>query len=167
MNRRLTHINAQGRARMVDVSRKPHTDRVAVATGVIRMRPATLKKIRSRKIAKGDVLSAAQIAGVMGAKRTPEIIPMCHSILLAGVDLAFEEIVTPDSEGLCGVSITATTKSTGQTGVEMEALTAVAVAALTIYDMCKAVDREMIIDHVTLAMKMGGKSGRFERQKNP
>lgn len=167
MDRRLTHINAQGRARMVDVSRKPHTDRVAVATGVIRMRPATLKKIRSRKIAKGDVLSAAQIAGVMGAKRTPEIIPMCHSILLAGVDLAFEEIVTPDSEGLCGVSITATTKSTGQTGVEMEALTAVAVAALTIYDMCKAVDREMIIDHVTLAMKMGGKSGRFERQKNP
>jgi cyclic pyranopterin phosphate synthase len=151
-----THLDDSGRARMVDVGAKAETERVATAQGRVRMRPETLELIRSGGLKKGDVLAVAQVAGVMGAKRTPDVIPLCHPLPLTGVDLDFR--LDPD---LPGLEITATARVTGKTGVEMEALTAVAVAALTVYDMCKAIDRAMVIEQVQLVYKSGGKSGEF------
>ena len=155
----LTHFNSQGRARMVDVTEKQDTERQAVAAGFIEMLPATLAQIQAGGIKKGDVLAVAQVAGIMSAKRAWEMIPMCHPLLLTGVDVSFEI-----NEPLCRVEIRATVKTTGKTGVEMEALTAVSVAALTIYDMCKAIDREMLIGEVRLIQKSGGRSGFFKRK---
>jgi cyclic pyranopterin phosphate synthase len=158
----LTHFDEAGRARMVDVGAKADTLREATASGIVRMRPETLARIREGRVAKGDVLAIAQVAGIMAAKRTPDIIPLCHTLLLTGVDLAFElEDDTTAAEGR--VHIRATVRTVGKTGAEMEALTAVSAAALTIYDMCKAVDRAMTIESVRLLRKSGGKSGDFER----
>jgi cyclic pyranopterin monophosphate synthase len=159
----LTHFNKSGRARMVDVSQKVSTERVAVAQARVFMRPDTLAQIQKGKIAKGDVLAVAQVAGVMGAKRTPDLIPMCHPLLISSVDLSFEEESRPDGDGQCAITVTATVKTTGQTGVEMEAMTAVSVAALTIYDMCKAVDKGMSFGEMCLLSKSGGKSGTYTR----
>ncbi len=159
-----THFNESGRARMVDVSAKDSTERVATAQAIVFLQPETLEKIRRGKIAKGDVLSVAQVAGVMGAKRTPDLIPMCHPILLTSVDISFKEEPQPDREGRCSINIVAIAKTTGPTGVEMEAMTAASVAALTIYDMCKAIDRGMSFSHVCLLSKSGGKSGTFSKQ---
>lgn len=155
----LTHINDEGRARMVDVSEKLDTQREAIAKGSISMKIETLEKIKEGTIKKGDVLSVAQVGGIMGAKNTSSIIPMCHPIFISGCDISFKM----DFEN-SKVDITATTKNTGKTGVEMEALTAVSIAALTIYDMCKAIDRGMIISDIMLMKKSGGKSGVFERK---
>jgi cyclic pyranopterin phosphate synthase len=155
---KLTHLDEQGRARMVDVGAKPDTERVAVARGRVTMRPQTLALIQSGEMAKGDVLAVAQVAGVMAAKRTHELIPMCHPLLLTHI--AVELAPSAEMEGgSASIDITATVKTMGKTGVEMEALTAVSVAALTIYDMCKAVDRAMRIQDVRLVRKSGGKSG--------
>jgi len=151
---KLSHIDAGGRARMVDVSAKADTKREAVARGRIVMRRETLALIQQGGLPKGDVLAVAQIAGVMAAKRAHELIPMCHPLLLTGIDVT----LTPN-EGRSCVEIEAAVRTTGKTGVEMEALTAAAVAALTIYDMCKAVDRAMRIESVRLVRKTGGKSG--------
>ncbi|MBC8288289.1 MAG: cyclic pyranopterin monophosphate synthase MoaC [Nitrospinae bacterium] len=165
MNNPLTHFNEEGRARMVDVSDKTHTSRKAVATGEVYMQPDTLRLIKDGQIKKGDVLAVAQVAGIMGAKRTHEIIPMCHPLLLTGVDISFQINQEPDAEtGLCSITVNATVKVTGQTGVEMEALTAVSMAALTIYDMCKAVDRGMYFNNIGLLHKSGGKSGTFDKE---
>lgn len=153
-----THFNEDGRARMVDVSEKAATVRTATASGRIKVAPATLAKIREGAIAKGDVLGTAQIGGIMGAKRTPDLIPMCHPILLTGVDIRFAF-----DEEQSAIEILATAKSNGVTGVEMEALTAVSVAALTIYDMCKALQKDMVIDDIKLLTKTGGKSGDYRR----
>lgn len=152
----LTHINEQGRAKMVDVSDKDVTKRVAVASGSVRMSKSTLKRIREGGLKKGDVLSVAQVAGIMGAKSTSAVIPMCHNINLSGVDISFEFRES-------GIDILATVKTSGQTGVEMEALTAVSIAGLTIYDMAKAVDKEMMITDIKLLEKKGGKSGEYKR----
>lgn len=150
---------------MVDVSDKTHTSRKAVATGEVYMQPDTLRLIKDGQIKKGDVLAVAQVAGIMGAKRTHEIIPMCHPLLLTGVDISFQINQEPDAEtGLCSITVNATVKVTGQTGVEMEALTAVSMAALTIYDMCKAVDRGMYFNNIGLLHKSGGKSGTFDKE---
>jgi cyclic pyranopterin phosphate synthase len=159
-----THFNESGRARMVDVSAKAQTERVATAQAKVYLQLDTLKKIQQGKIAKGDVLAVAQVAGVMGAKRTPDLIPMCHPILLSSVDISFREEAQPDHESRCSITVTATAKTTGQTGVEMEAMTAASVAALTIYDMCKAIDRGMSFGDVYLLSKSGGKSGTYNRQ---
>ncbi len=150
----LTHIDKEGRPRMVDVSGKADTRREAVAKGVVRMQAATLERIKRGQMAKGDVLAVAQLAGIMAAKETPHLIPLCHPILIADVRVEFSL-----DEANSAVEITATVKSTGKTGVEMEALTATAIAALTIYDMCKAVDRGMRIESIRLVKKSGGKSG--------
>jgi cyclic pyranopterin phosphate synthase len=158
-----THFNEAGLARMVDVSSKATTERAASAQATVFMLPETLEKIQSHKIAKGDVLAVAQIAGVMGAKKTPDLIPMCHPILLTSVDISFNEDPQTDPRGRCSITITATAKTTGPTGVEMEAMTAVTVAALTIYDMCKAVDRGMSFSEVCLLSKSGGKSGTYTK----
>ena len=158
-----THFNDSGRARMVDVSAKLATERVATAQAHVFMKPETLEKIRRGKIAKGDVLAVAQVAGVMGAKRTPDLIPMCHPLLLSSVNLAFKEELQPNPQGQCSITITATVKTTGQTGVEMEAMTAVTIAALTVYDMCKAVDKGISFGAVYLLTKSGGKSGTYIR----
>ena len=160
-----THFNAAGRARMVDVSEKVESSRTATAQARVLMQPETLEKIRRGKIAKGDVLAVAQTAGIMGAKRTPDLVPMCHPLLITGVDIDFKEEPQPDSKGLCSITVMGTVKTTGQTGVEMEAMTAVAVAALTIYDMCKAVDRGMVFTDVCLLKKAGGKSGHYSRDE--
>ncbi|HEU5439778.1 MAG TPA: cyclic pyranopterin monophosphate synthase MoaC [Ktedonobacterales bacterium] len=158
----LTHFDDAGRARMVDVGAKSDTAREAVAAGAVCMRAETLALIRAGRMAKGDVLAVAQVAGIMAAKRTPEIVPMCHTLLLTGVELTFALEDGPrDDEGT--VQIQATVSTVGKTGAEMEALTAVSAAALTIYDMCKAVDRAMTIDEIRLLRKSGGKSGVFER----
>jgi len=149
---------------MVDVSAKDSTERAATAQATVFLQPETFEKIQQGKIAKGDVLSVAQVAGVMGAKKTPDLIPMCHPIFLTSVDISFKEEPQPDREGRCSITILATAKTTGQTGVEMEAMTAVSVAALTIYDMCKAVDRGMSFSDVCLLSKSGGKSGIFTKQ---
>lgn len=156
---RLTHIDDKGRPRMVDVSGKEDTKRVAVAAGSIYMQPDTLRRIAEGRMAKGDVLSVAQTAGIMAAKNTAQTIPMCHNIFLTGVEMDF----VLDEAGP-GVHITARTETVGKTGVEMEALHAVAAAALTIYDMCKAVDRAMTIGNIRLLRKEGGKSGLFVRE---
>ncbi|MFY9270182.1 MAG: cyclic pyranopterin monophosphate synthase MoaC [Candidatus Manganitrophaceae bacterium] len=158
----LTHFNPEGRARMVDVSGKAETERVAVATGIVYMKPETLSRIQAGQIAKGDVLAVAQVAGVMGAKRTPDLIPMCHPLLLTGVDIDFK--IHPSQDGKpAAIEINATVKTTGQTGVEMEAVTAVSVAALTIYDMCKAIDKGISFGQIGLLSKRGGKSGTYTR----
>ena len=148
---------------MVDVSAKDSTERIATAQATVFLQPETLEKIQQGKIAKGDVLSVAQVAGVMGAKKTPDLIPMCHPILLTSVDISFKEEPQPDQEGRCSITILATAMTTGPTGVEMEAMTAVSVAALTIYDMCKGIDRRMNFSDVCLLAKSGGKSGMFTR----
>jgi cyclic pyranopterin phosphate synthase len=160
-----THFNEAGRARMVDVSAKASTERVATAQAIVFMQPETLEKIQRGKVAKGDVLAVAQVAGVMGAKKTPDLIPMCHPLLITSVDITFKEEPQPSREGLCSISILATVKTTGQTGVEMEAMTAASVAALTIYDMCKAIDRGMSFGDVCLLSKSGGKSGTYTREE--
>ena len=159
----LTHFSDSGRARMVDVSEKSNTQRVAIASGVLRMQPATLERIRAGRMAKGDVLTVADVGAVMAAKRTPDIIPMCHAITLTGVDVAFSEITEADAEGCLGIKVVATASCVGQTGVEMEALCEANVALLTIYDMCKAIDRGMRIESVQLEEKRGGKSGVWRR----
>ena len=152
----LTHFDAQGQAHMVDVGGKSSTRRIAVATGRIEMLPATLALIQSGTAKKGDVLGIARIAGIQGAKKTSDLIPLCHPIGLTRVAVDFE-VLTADNAVVC----TATAETIGQTGVEMEALTAVQVALLTIYDMCKAVDRGMTMNGITLLEKHGGKSGSF------
>lgn len=148
----LSHLDAQGRARMVDVGKKPDTKRVAVAKGRVVMTPQTLELIRKNEIAKGDVLTVAQVAGIAAAKRTSELIPLCHPLLLTNISVDFD--LQDDA-----IEIRAIVEATGKTGVEMEALTAVTVSALTIYDMCKAQDRAMRIQDVRLVKKSGGKSG--------
>lgn len=148
---------------MVDVTAKDSTERVATAYGRVYLKPETLEKIQRGKIAKGDVLAVAQVAGIMGAKRTPDLIPMCHPLLLTSVDIQFKEDPQPNPDGLCSIEIVATAKTSGQTGVEMEAMTAVCVAALTIYDMCKAVDKGIIFGDMYLLSKSGGKSGTYIR----
>ncbi|HYR05288.1 MAG TPA: cyclic pyranopterin monophosphate synthase MoaC [Gallionella sp.] len=160
----LTHFSETGRAHMVDVSAKSETRRVAIASGVLSMQPETLERIRAGKIAKGDVLTVADVGAVMAAKRTSDIIPMCHPIALTGVDVEFSEIAEPDTSGCVGIKVIATASCTGQTGVEIEALYAASVALLTIYDMCKAIDRGMRIEHVQLEEKRGGKSGTWLRE---
>ena len=155
----LTHLNAKGEARMVDVGQKDNTERQAVAVGGVRMQPATLAKIRQQGLKKGDVLAVARVAGIMAAKKTPELIPLCHTILLSNVAVGFDFV------GDDLIKITATASSTGRTGVEMEALVAVAISALTIYDMCKAIDRGMTLEQVYLLSKQGGKSGRYLRKE--
>lgn len=157
----LTHINEQGRAKMVDVSEKRETIREAVACGNVYMKKETLERIKEGNIKKGDVLAVAQVAGIMAAKKTSDIIPMCHPIMLSGCNMDFNYNFEENK-----IEIKATVKCTGQTGVEMEALTAVTVAGLTIYDMCKAIDKGMIISEVMLLKKSGGKTGLFERNKN-
>lgn len=154
----LTHFNQSGRARMVDVSVKDDTRREAVAEGRVRMQPATLALIKAGAVGKGDVLGVAQVAGIMAAKQTWQLIPMCHPLLLTGVDIAFAI-----DEAAGAIDIVATVRTTGKTGVEMEALTAVSVAALTIYDMAKAVDKGMVVEYVRLTAKSGGKSGNYVR----
>src|SRR4030042_2375086 len=151
---RLAHVDSAGRARMVDVSAKPDTVRVAVARGSVRMKPETLALIQSGQVEKGDVLAVARLAGVMAAKKTHELIPLCHPLLLTDIDVQ----LCPD-EGDSAVSIEATVRSTGKTGVEMEALTAVSEIGRTVYDMCKAADRAMRIEGVRLVRKGGGKRG--------
>ncbi|MBL6933038.1 MAG: cyclic pyranopterin monophosphate synthase MoaC [Rhodospirillales bacterium] len=153
----LTHIDENGNAVMVDVSDKSETERTATARGSIEMQPETMALIQSGNVKKGDVLSIAQLAGIMGAKRTPDLIPLCHPLNLSSVKVQ----LSCDTQRNA-VDITATCKLTGQTGVEMEALTAVSVAALTVYDMCKAVDKGMRIVNIRLTHKAGGKSGIFE-----
>jgi cyclic pyranopterin phosphate synthase len=154
----LTHFDADGNAVMVDVADKAHTQRIATARGRVTMAPETLRTIEARGFKKGDVLSVAQLAGIMGAKKTHELIPLCHPLALTSVKV---ELRTDPAAN--AVEIEATAKVTGQTGVEMEALTAVAVAALTVYDMCKAVDRGMRIGEIRLVHKEGGKSGTFRQ----
>ena len=156
----LTHIDASGEARMVDVTEKADTNRVAVAEGAVVMRAETLALIRAGDMKKGDVLGAARIAGIMGAKRTHELIPLCHPLALTGVEVE----IAPD-EALPGLRVRARARVKGATGVEMEALTAVSVACLTIYDMAKAVDRGMRIEGVRLVEKMGGKSGHWRAEE--
>jgi cyclic pyranopterin phosphate synthase len=153
----LTHLDESGHARMVDVGSKPDTERIAIARAEVRISPATLDLVREGKAAKGDVLAVARVAGIMAAKKTPELIPLCHPIMLTSVkvDFAFQE---------WGIEIEARTKTTGPTGVEMEALTAASVAALTIYDMLKAVERGAEITNIRLIHKEGGKSGVWERE---
>lgn len=158
--KRLSHVDESGKARMVDVGVKSDTERVAVARGVVRMSAETLALIREGGIAKGDVRAAAELAGVMGAKRTAELIPLCHPLALTQVVVVVDvDGATVNSDGIAEMVITATAKTVGKTGVEMEALTAVCVAALTVYDMCKAVDRGMRIADVRLVHKSGGRSG--------
>lgn len=152
----LTHFDGSGAARMVDVGDKPATARVAIARGTVRMAPETLTLLREGRAKKGDVCAVARLAGIMAAKRTADLIPLCHPLSLTRVDLAFEE----DPSGL--LTIRAEVATHGQTGVEMEALTAVSVAALTVYDMLKAVDRGMVIGDIRLVLKEGGASGRYE-----
>jgi len=156
----LTHFDEQGAARVVDVGEKPVSRRSATASAQVRMQPETLALIRDRKLAKGDVLEVARLAGIMGAKQTPALIPLCHPLCLESITIHFE-YPSPDV-----VRLSAEVGLTGRTGVEMEALTAVSVAALTIYDMCKSVDRGMTIEQVRLEAKSGGHSGTFERAKD-
>ena len=157
---KLSHLDDQGRARMVNVSDKDITRRTAVARGTIHMRPETLDLILKGKIEKGDVFSVARVAGIMAAKKTPELIPMCHPLNITSVEIELSPAQKP-----ARVEIEATVRVDGKTGVEMEAMTAVSVAALTIYDMCKAVDREMTIGEIRLVKKSGGKSGTFIRKE--
>jgi cyclic pyranopterin phosphate synthase len=156
----LTHFDEEGRSRMVDVTDKDVTFRVAVAGGKIYMKKETLKRILDKNIEKGDVLAVARVAAIMGLKKTSDLIPMCHPLNITGADVYFE----PDVEKSC-IDIKVSVKLSGKTGVEMEALTGVSIAALTIYDMCKAIDREMVISDIMLLSKSGGKSGEFVRSR--
>ena len=156
----LTHFDKDGQAHMVDVSEKEITDRIAVAEGCIRMTPETLEIITHGRAKKGDVLSVAQLAGIMGAKKTADLIPLCHPLPISKVSLT----LTADPKRP-GIRVEGTVKTTGQTGVEMEALTAVATACLTVYDMVKAVEKSMVIEDIRLVLKDGGKSGRYEAAK--
>jgi len=151
---RLTHVDEDGKARMVDVSNKPATRREAIAGALLRMAPETRRRIEANDLAKGDALAVARIAGILAAKRTGELIPLCHTLPLSQVQLDFEFVEE-------GIAITATAATTAQTGVEMEALTAATLAALTVYDMAKAIDKRMTIDQVRLVKKTGGRSGDF------
>ncbi|MDQ6955395.1 MAG: cyclic pyranopterin monophosphate synthase MoaC [Mariprofundaceae bacterium] len=155
---KLTHFDKAGRGRMVDVSDKEITTRIAVASGEIHMLENTLTRIQQGKLKKGDVLAIADVAAIMGAKKTPDLIPMCHPLMLSGIDVSFSEL-----EESCGLNVQVSVKCKGKTGVEMEALTAVSVALLTIYDMCKAVDKGMTLNNIQLEEKTGGKSGDFKR----
>ena len=158
MAEELTHLDPSGEARMVDIGPKAETRREAVATGRVVMKPETLEQIKTAGLKKGDVLAVARVAGIMAAKKTPDLIPLCHPILLEDISIDFD-LSTNDSIG-----ITATAKSSGKTGVEMEAMVAVSVAALTIYDMGKSVDRGMTITEIRLKTKSGGKSGTYQRK---
>ena len=157
MTGKLTHLDARGQAQMVDVSDKADTDRVASAKGAVKMLPQTLEMIEKGDAKKGDVLATARIAGIMAAKRTSDLIPLCHPLAISKVTVDLD----PDPD-LPGIQVTATVKTTGKTGVEMEALTAASVACLTVYDMVKAVDRAMEIQGLRVVLKDGGKSGRYE-----
>ena len=156
----LTHFNEQGRARMVDVTEKAVTHRRAVAAGTVRVSPETLQKIREGTLKKGDVLAVAQVAGIMAAKHNADLIPMCHPLMLTGVDIDFALEDDPSR-----VEIRATVSCNGETGVEMEALTAVSTAALTVYDMCKAVQKDMVITDIRLISKTGGVHGDYKREE--
>lgn len=156
---KMTHLDDDGNAIMVDISHKTTTERVAVASGVVKMKPETLELIRSGEVKKGDVLAVARVAGIMAAKKTSDLIPLCHPLPLTSAKIDFEYL------GEDTLKIIAETKTTYTTGVEMEALTAVGVAALTIYDMCKAVDRSMVIGEIRLDNKSGGQSGVFNREE--
>ena len=158
---RLTHLDERGRARMVDVGAKPESERTAVAEGAVRMSPEAFEQVAAQAVAKGDVLAVAEVAGTMGAKRAGELIPLCHPLGLDVVQV--EARLEPE---LPGVRVTALAKATGRTGVEMEALTAVAVACLTVYDMVKAVDRGMVIEEVRLVSKTGGTRGDWYRSES-
>src|SRR3972149_3235679 len=158
----LTHIDERGKARMVDVTAKASTERVAVAKGRVLMKKETLGLVLANEVKKGDGLGVARVAGIMAAKRTGELIPLCHPLNVTSVEVDFEPVEDPP-----GIDITATAKVASQTGVEMEAMTAVSVAALTIYDMCKAADKEMTITEIRLVKKTGGKSGTFLRNGEP
>ena len=155
---KLTHVNSTGEARMVDVSQKGDTEREAIARGRVMMKPTTLEQIRTTGLKKGDVLAVARVAGIMAAKKTPDLIPLCHPILIDSIAIEF------DLSGDASIEITARVKSTGKTGAEMEALTAVSVTALTIYDMGKSIDRAMTITEIYLESKKGGKSGAYRRK---
>jgi len=155
----LTHFDESGRARMVDVSAKDVTTRIAIASGEIHMQPETLVHIRQGKLKKGDVLAVADVAAVMAAKKTSDLIPMCHPLMLSGIDVTFTEL-----DKNYGLKVSVSVKCNGKTGVEMEALTAVSTALLTIYDMCKAVDKDMRITAIQLEEKHGGKSGNWQRE---
>ncbi|MFH1640134.1 MAG: cyclic pyranopterin monophosphate synthase MoaC [Chloroflexota bacterium] len=155
---KLSHVDSKGEARMVDVSQKGDTERVAVAKGKVLMKPDTLEQIKANSLAKGDVLAVARVAGIMAAKKTPDLIPLCHPLLINNVKIEFD--LSQKNE----IGITAAVKCTGKTGVEMEALVAVSVAALTIYDMAKAVDKGMTITEIYLESKTGGKSGTYGRK---
>ena len=157
--KKLTHLDKEGRAKMVDVTEKPSTVREAIARGSVYVKPETLKLIQDKKIPKGDVLCVARVAGIQAVKKTSELIPMCHPLNITSVDI---DLTLDNKKNR--IDIEACVKVTGQTGVEMEALTAVSVVALTIYDMCKAVDKEMIISDVMLMEKKGGRSGHFKRK---
>ena len=154
----LTHLSSSGEARMVDISDKGDTEREAVARGKVIMKPTTLEQIKNARLEKGDVLAVARVAGIMAAKRTPDLIPLCHPILIDSIAIDF------DLSGDDSIGITARAKSTGKTGAEMEALVAASVAALTIYDMAKAIDRAMTITEIYLKSKRGGKSGVYRRK---
>ena len=156
---KLTHVNSRGEARMVNVSQKGDTKRVAVAKGRITMKPSTLEQIKTGGVEKGDVLAVARVAGIMAAKKAPHLIPLCHPILIDNIAIEF------DLSGNDSIEITARVESTGKTGVEMEAMVAASVSALTIYDMGKSVDREMTITAICLESKRGGKSGTYQRKR--
>ena len=160
--KKLTHTDEGGKARMVDVTQKAVTDRVAVAGGRVLMSKETLSLVLANEMKKGDVLGVARIAGIMAAKKTSELIPLCHPLSITGIDVEFRTLKRPPA-----IDITATARISSRTGVEMEALTAASVAALTIYDMCKAVDKEMVLTDIRLLKKTGGKSGTFTRKKGP
>ncbi|MFC2043747.1 cyclic pyranopterin monophosphate synthase MoaC [Chloroflexota bacterium] len=155
----LTHIDESGQAQMVDIGRKDDTEREAIAKGRVEMKPATLGQIKTARLAKGDALAVARVAGIMAAKRTPDLIPLCHPLLIDNISIEF------DLSGKNFIGITATVKSTGKTGVEMEALVAVSATALTIYDMGKAIDKEMTISEIYLESKKGGKGGTYRRKR--
>ncbi len=157
--KKLSHIDAQGRAQMVDIGEKAITVREAIAVGEVRMQPETLRLLLQGHMPKGDVLAVARIAGIMAAKKTPELIPLCHPLVLSTVEVHFHP---QEAEGK--IEVEARVKAEGKTGVEMEALTAASLAALTIYDMCKAVDRAMVVSNIRLMKKTGGKSGTYIRQ---
>src|SRR3972149_3204813 len=160
----LSHFSEAGRARMVDVLDNPGTTRVAIASGILRMQAATLERIRTGSIAKGDVLTVADVGAVMAAKRTADIIPMCHTLALSGVEGGFSDVLEPDANGCVGIKVVTTARCVGQTGVEMEALCAASVALLTIYDMCKAIDRGMRIESIGLEqVRVGRPSGERRR----
>ncbi len=162
----LTHFDEQGRARMVDVSEKSETVRIARAGGEIHMQPETMARIREGKIKKGNVLAVADVAAVMGAKHTPDLIPMCHPLMLSGVSVTFDDHRENATDGRAVLGVEVRVKCHGSTGVEMEALTAISTALLTVYDMCKAIDRGMTLTKIELLEKSGGKSGHYIRGKS-